>query len=538
MKKTAQFIILLILPVIFILVSILSLNFKGEFFLRLYDPSYVYLINSLNLAQLNGYGVGHIDHPGTPAQVIGAVVIYLLHLSNGVNKDIVTDVFSRPEFYISNIYLVFIFINSIALYILGFVTLKKLKDIYPAIILQITPFFLMTIYYFITNFSPEPLLIFSVLIFLAIIISYTSEEDLKTRNIIKYVVGFGLICGFGLATKITFFPLLIIPIVLINRISNKLLFCFITFIAFLIFVFPALSPDNSYEFLGWLKNLSTHSGRHGTGQENFIDNYQFLKNLKTLFRYEPVFIYSYILISLAFLLMLIPKLRKKIKSNKYNKLLIGIFGAMTIQLLIVGKHFGFHYLLPSYMLVILGLYIVNSITINLFPNLFKVNKHIYLFIILIIFLLIQIKTVLSSNSHVTKGRNESRNIVKFLEENYNQSIIVTSYGASSKEFALYLGASYGGSQKYHYYSILRNMYPNCYYYDIWSKSIENVEDKNTVKNNLINSKTFVFQCDNETALNDFMEIVKGITLKQNATFKNVFSNYRGETIYEINLGPD
>ncbi|NLG19040.1 MAG: hypothetical protein GX556_17085 [Fibrobacter sp.] len=39
------------------------------------DPDYQYLLNSLNIAQ--GKGVGHTDHPRTPVQISGAILLKL-----------------------------------------------------------------------------------------------------------------------------------------------------------------------------------------------------------------------------------------------------------------------------------------------------------------------------------------------------------------------------------------------------------------------------------------------------------------------------
>jgi len=538
MKKIPHYIILLVLPISFIIVSLICKTSAGEFYLNnQYDPSYVYLLNSLNLSQLNGYGVGRIVHPGTTVYEMGAIIIYFLHTISASNNDIVTEVFTKPEFYFSNISLVFIFMNSIALFILGIVSFKKLKNIYLALFLQFTPFFATTFYYWIINPSPEPLLTFTVLILLILIISYTADDDLKNRSIIKYAIGFGLICGFGLATKISFFPLLIIPVILIKKISFKALFCLITLVVFIIFFLPVLPESNPYRFLNWLKKLTLFSGKYGTGEKNFIDSSNFLKNLYTIFTKEIVFSISYMLISITFLLQLIPKLRQKIKSNKYHKLLIGIFAAMTIQIFIVSKHFEIHYLLPVNLLIITGMFIVNSIAFDLFPRLFKINKYFNLSIILIVFIFIQTISFLNSNSYITQRRDASHESIKYLVNNFKDYTIVSSYGASSQAFALYLGALLGGAQKYNYYSILKNMFPNNYYYDISSTNLENVYEISTVKNKLISSKKFVFHCGNEADLKDFIEAVKTITDKQNITFKKFFQNRFGETIYEIVLDP-
>ena len=97
-------------------------------------------MNSLNSLQLSGYGVGHIDHPGTPAEVVGAMVIKFFYSTGNKNTDIATDVLTRPEFYLTRINMAFIFITAIALFILGMVSYKKFDNLYAAILLQLTPF--------------------------------------------------------------------------------------------------------------------------------------------------------------------------------------------------------------------------------------------------------------------------------------------------------------------------------------------------------------------------------------------------------------
>lgn len=534
MKKIFHCIILFVLPVLFIILSLVCQNSKGEFYLNnRYDPSYVYLINSLNLSQFNGSGVGHFDHPGTTVQEIGAVVIYFVHKSSGKNNDIVTDVFNRPEYYLSKINLVFIFLNSTALFILGLTAFKKLNGIQPAILLQLTPLFSITIFFWIINVAPEPLIIFTILILISGIVCHISEENMNTKNDIIYAIGFGLICGFGLVTKISFFPVLIVPLILIKRISFKALFCLITIIAFLIFVLPAISLSHPYSFLNWIRKLILYSGKYGTGEKNFIDASNFLINLKTIFTNEPVFSLSYILILVTYLFSFIPKFRQKIKLSEYHNLLTGIFWAMTIQIFIVCKHFELHYLIPAFFLIVLGLYVVNRIANDLFPKLFIRSKYIYLYLLLAVFIFYQYIAFTNTISLNTANRDASHKVIEIIDKNYEKSLVVSSDGVSSREFALYLGASFGGTQKKNYYSVLKKMFPDNYYYAKWSKNLENVEDLITLKNKLLSSDKFVFQCDNEIVLSDFMKIIKEITGKENTSYKRVFTGVNGEIIYEI-----
>ncbi|MBK8553213.1 MAG: hypothetical protein IPL53_20000 [Ignavibacteria bacterium] len=64
MKK--EFILLLIIPICFAFYSYSLRSVEGLYYNGLADPSYVYMINSLSLAQMNGSAIGHADHPELP----------------------------------------------------------------------------------------------------------------------------------------------------------------------------------------------------------------------------------------------------------------------------------------------------------------------------------------------------------------------------------------------------------------------------------------------------------------------------------------
>jgi len=285
----------MILPLLLIMLSIFYRASRGDYFLTWqYDPSYVYLINSLNIAQLKGYGSGFIVHPGITVQLAGAIIVKVLHSLNALNIDMALDVFSRPEFYLWRINLIFNVMVGMTLFVLGFLTYKKL-GIYAAIILQSTPFYFSVTYLVLSDVNSEIFLVLTTLLLIAVSIVFINNEHQSSKNSFIYAIVYGLICGFGLATKLTFLPILIIPLILIRGLSSKSLFVFVTFFGFFIFVYPAISSANVNEFSEWVKNLATRSGRYGTGSDNYVDTAMFIQNLKIIFTIEILFSFSYIL---------------------------------------------------------------------------------------------------------------------------------------------------------------------------------------------------------------------------------------------------
>jgi hypothetical protein len=535
MNKFLKVFVLSILPLLLIF---LTLNYKasiGEYYLgAYYDPAYSYLINSLNLSQFSGYGVGHFDHPGTPVQAIGGVVINFFYGLQNSNTDKINDVLNNSEYYLLKIYLTILILNALALFILGYIVEKKTGNIKKALFIQLTPFFSSTIYYSITNVSPEPLLIFATIILIVIAFSFLNNNDKSKKKFYSFVLGFGIICGFGLATKLTFLPILIIPIILIKGFRNKLLFSLIVAVSFFIFILPAFSDTNAVKYSIWVKNLITHSGKYGGGAEEIVDSSKYFNNVITIFTKEWLFSITYFFVTLTLFLSYLPKIKIEIRSNKYFNLLCGIFFAMTAQVLIVSKHFEMHYLIPAFLLNILGLFVVYSI-IEPKLSILSSKKNILIYLIVLIMSYFQMRIIIRENKYFSFRRDESHKIMNYLKDNYRDNMIVSTYGASNLEFSSYYGAIWGGTQKSNYISILQEKYPNYIYFDRWRKDFYYFSSVDNLKSKLLSNNVLIFQADNEEVLNSFLEKLKELTSINDINFKKVLTNFRGETIYEIYL---
>ncbi|MBK8551297.1 MAG: hypothetical protein IPL53_09665 [Ignavibacteria bacterium] len=123
-----------------------------------------------------------------------------------------------------------------------------------------------------------------------------------------------------------------------------------------------------------------------------------------------------------------------------------------------------------------------------------------------------------------------------MDENYSQSLIICSKGASDIVVALYVGTFWSGSQREKYYSILEDKYPN---YIIYNRFIKNkfatIGNAKDLEPKLLNSKKIIFVTNSQDVFNEFMENMKKLTNRPNASSKNVYSNKFGESIYELYL---
>ena len=98
MKGLPKYLILIILPAFLFITSRIIKDAQGPYYLNFSDPSYAYLISSLNLAR--GFNIVYTDHPGTTVQVIGAITIKVYYLLSNKNTDLARDVLMRPEDYL------------------------------------------------------------------------------------------------------------------------------------------------------------------------------------------------------------------------------------------------------------------------------------------------------------------------------------------------------------------------------------------------------------------------------------------------------
>lgn len=491
-------------------------------------------MNSLNLAQHHGYGVGHIDHPGTTLQMIGAITIWVVQKLYYDKEDIVQSVFTNPETYLNKISLVLILMIAFALFILGFVTYKTTGNVYIAMLLQSSPFFSPSVLKYIINVSPEPVLVLTVILIISVTISFLNEKDLSEKKTLKYVLGYGILCGFGLATKISFLPILAIPIILIKKFSNKIALILSSLIFFLMFVFPAISKNNILRFSEWIKSLVTHSDKYGGGDKNFINLSNFLRNLISIFESEVVFAISFLLICILIVFKITKRFRIDTNSDSYNKLLLALFVSMSLQIIIVAKHFEIYYMIPVTILSVFSLFVMNSIIINSYPKYFNKGKYFYLYLALFLLFSFSLYEYSIEIKSYKYKRDEYRKVINYVETNYKNYPVICSNMSSSKYSALFSGVLHSGLQRDKYLTLLNNLYSDHYSYKVWTKAIE-LADVMTLRDKFRNYKKLIFHCTGKQTLLDFIETLNQITEKKNIKYDLVFSNDYGEEIYEINI---
>ncbi len=168
--KTHSVWLLLFFPVAmavvgFVYLSHISPAFAGGHFYN-HDPVYTYLFNALTL--LDGNPPDHTDHPGTPLQVLAAIVVYIHWLVVGAGSDVICAVLENHETYIYSVSVTLLAINVLADIYVGKKVFNASGSVVAAMLFQSTPLVFRAVAVRIVYFSPEALLIAASLVLIAL----------------------------------------------------------------------------------------------------------------------------------------------------------------------------------------------------------------------------------------------------------------------------------------------------------------------------------------------------------------------------------
>lgn len=342
-ENPAQYGTALVLPVCFALLAWFLRGQAGPFWQwNLLDPAYFYLLDSLNL--LNGDPPGHVYHPGVTVQIFGALMIKLCGLFQG--GDVVAHALAEPERYLTWISNSYIVLNGAALFGLGVVARRVLGAWLPTLVCQLAPFMSTIVVKHAFLPKPETMLVFAVCLLIALALA-TFRDDPPAASRDRLAVGFGIVAGFIIATKITAAPVLVMPLFLLRSWRGAAIYAGVAVVAFALFFAPAFGAWEV--FADWIGRVAMGVGPHGDGAQQviLIDRYpsDFLKILK-----RPSLKVPLILSVLALGASWFARRRGRPVAAGEVWMVIGVGAAQLAQTALVAKQPTAFYMIPSYML--------------------------------------------------------------------------------------------------------------------------------------------------------------------------------------------
>ena len=325
-----------------------------------YDPAYVYLVNGLDI--LTGHSPGHVDHPGTPLQLFCSIFIILTWASirfiDLTSQGLAASVFENPELYIAVISHALLLLNVWALAFAGQRIHRATGSLFLMLIIQSTPFIFTPYLYSalllrMSYLAPEALLLFSSNVLIGIL-AKDFFQPVSQHTIIKIdytALLAGAICGFAIAVKVTFLPVVLLLAVL--RTPRRIIVSAAGVLATLsICLLPIISQLP--KVFSWLGEMGSHTGKYGSGSLGAF-NFEAMPVLLNKLCYDvPLFFIIAAVIAAAIIVKLCIPTQRTAASTGYI-VPVTLFMVMFLQTIAVLKHFGFHYLLPALPVSLLGL---------------------------------------------------------------------------------------------------------------------------------------------------------------------------------------
>lgn len=535
MKKSGSVVLILILiPTLYLILGFYFNDIIGLFSLRNVDPEYIYLTNGLYMS-LGHLNVPHIDNPGTPLQVLVAIVCKLVYLFRSHEIPYIEDVLANSDLYLNMVNHVVISLVSVMLFVTGMIITRITSFTLYGLLAQTAPFFSSLTYDIVGRLTPELLLPIPVLLLMIIILKVAKSDE--KRFDFKTILIFGIISGFGLSIKLSYFPLLIIPFLIITNLKDKLKFIGLAVISLFVFAAPILF--DLVFFFTWIKNLFIHSGSYGSGETNIIEWQIFFNNLNHFYKFHkfPIALYlGSVVILFAYQL---------IKRKGYNKRVLygqaGVLVAMIFQLLLVAKHYKYSYLVPGLSLLPLML----ILSFEMLQSLIRFNR-----LKLIIGVIILAGFAFCIPKHITSIRIRSTGIsnqihnkmltkhfVEAIEKDAIKLLAPTGYGCPFHDFSMMISKSWAGRANQDFLPVYKKLYPNTYQYYSWEKRSKYWETYK-IENITESDKPVYFYIDQytpekyTTALTAILPEYNLDLIKKEMVFKN---DLTGEIIFRLHF---
>jgi hypothetical protein len=489
------------------------------------DPEYIYLLNALAICE--GNSVGTTDNPGITVMQISAVVITFTHwLSNPENDSLVHHVLKEPDQFVESIQNVLLFINSLALLLLGIVAFRKTGSVLVALLIQMTVFISTnTLEHLWTKVSPEPVLFFVTCIYVVAILFFYAS---KKKSNYKYPIVFALVTGFGLGTKATFLPLSIFPLFIFPGLKKKSIYLAGTALSFVLFTIPAIPEYRNMFF--WFRNLIIHTGKYGQGEKGLIDLNTYLPNLFNILKNNPVFgaTVAFGIIVLIYIIFQNSCKKEKRKTSAETRILTGLIATSVFAIILVAKHYhANHYLISVILLTGVTLFFSLNILLRATNALFFRNSVFAGLLIFLAFFLSwrQPPILKKADYHYKISNKEIKATNKMILKNFTDHTIIHYYTFSLNKFvALRFGNIYS---KNRVLPSLKELYPETYFYDYQRNQFTNWEKKVTLKKIISSGGKKILMTGgprNDKKVAEMAE--RGIPLK------NIYKG-RLQTIYEL-----
>jgi hypothetical protein len=454
-----------VIPAIFLFVALQLTKVSGPQWLGSnFENSYIYLFNSLLIVK--GEPPFHIDHPGTTTQVFGAAV--LKAFGHGSGDKLIKTVLHDPEKFLRRMHRALLIVCALAIWIFPWLTALRIGSYVKAVLLQFPILFFNTIWFYSIWFGSDLTLVACSIAAVSLCVVLLSEREGGAQELPTLVLA-GVICGLGIATKLTFFPLILISLLCCRSLRSFLVFG----ASFLVSAGIALMPIYSElpRVFQWILRLSIHSGRYGSAGVGFATP-PYLTDVTTLLSAEPwIWLVPTLATGTIVCLTLypgwksLPSSRRRLVSNASI-----VFIVQTVSFAILAREAAFHYFVPLFASTGLNLAFLWQL-VQCLRRQKKVRViAAFLSLSLVAFgvsdLIFRVPALYQS---LRATRLSELAIYRRVKEKTENAVRVDYYRSIGPEFAVWFGNAYSRRA---FADILNRQFPKALFYNVFNGNFE------------------------------------------------------------------
>jgi hypothetical protein len=407
------------------------------------DPAYYYLLNTLNL--IVGYPIEYLDQPGTPVQMLGAVALSVTHALYG-SAGITEDLLTRPGMYAVAFFRTLAAVHAVALAALGYVTWRRSGRTGVAVAVQGLPQILGNGSRLVPITS-ECLLPSAVAVLLIVLAGAVRGAPRSAGRVRLY----GAAVGLGIAVKITFVPLALLPLALLRTAAERVWFAIAAVLVFALCTAP-IWPGYP-RLLKWVVDVASHEEQYGQGRLGLPSLSTYLGNLVHLIAVDAL------LVALVLGAACVAFAHRRAWSAgsvpAIDRLLIAVALAGALHFALVATHPEEHYLVPLRAAGGFFLWLLIEASPRIARQATE-RRLLALGVLAAVMTLLMIpRSMLSNDAQIQQQ----------LQAHYRGYAKVFYAGSSSVPHALEIGNRIAG---YRYADFLAATYPDVYALNAWS----------------------------------------------------------------------
>lgn len=453
------------------------------------DPAYQYLFAGVDILQ--GNSPLHTDHPGTPLQTLIAGIIasswFVLWSVGLTSAGLFDSVLQNPEIFLGATSCVLLIITSAANFYFGRRVYQATLQYSIALACQFAPLLFVAVIPNVVYPTPEALLLAISMTLMGILAPVALSSGSIRRQFSQSTANWaGVICGLGVATKLTFFPVL--GLLLLLKAPRLILrACCMCILAWLVGVLP-IWPRLGTMFQ-WFYSLLMNSGIHGAGERTIFSAQHLQSAIGWLITQFNFFYYVAATICCLLVVGLTSKIlqqlttsarkqswRSKIKvllpvqSINTDELLTAIVFLLVcaLQTLMVAKHLGPGYMVPALPLTLLAcVWLLHGQRV--LPPSRAIQKVGGLCCLAVVLSTAAVSTTLAIRFLAQDRQKglDAHTAVQQAIARFDQPLLIGAFNCNFAECALWFGISLVPAMELK----MALVTPRFYYYDIFNKTL-------------------------------------------------------------------